>query len=244
MIALILRTRRFFCDATACERRIFAERFEAIEPRARRTSRLDDVVHCLAIALGGRPAASLSRRLNVVVSNDTLLRLVRRRGPRSSPPPSIVGIDDWAWRRNHRYGTLVCDLERRATIALLPDREPATAEAWLALHSQICVVARDRGGGYAVAAQRALPHAIQVADRWHLMENASSAFLDAVRKSMHQIRTAMGASVIDPSLLTSAEKLQYEGYVRREETNAAILSLKKQGIAIKEIVRRTGYSRG
>ena len=243
-IALILRARRFFCDAEACVRRIFAERFEVVEPRARRTSRLDDVVHCLAITLGGRPAASLSRRLNVMVSNDTLLRMVRRRGLRSFPPPSIVGIDDWAWRRNHRYGTLICDLERRATIALLPDREPATAEAWLAQQSQICVVARDRGGGYAVAAQRALPHAIQVADRWHLMENASSAFLDAVRKSMRQIRTVIGASAIDPSLLTFAEKLQYEGYLRREETNAAILSLNKQGIAIKEIVRRTGYSRG
>ena len=243
-IALILRTRRFFCDIAACERRIFAERFETAEPRARRTTRLDDVVHCLAIALGGRPAASLSRRLNVEVSNDTLLRMVRRRGSRSFPPPTIVGIDDWAWRRNHRYGTLVCDLERHATIALLPDREPATAEAWLAQQSQICVVARDRGGGYAAAAQRALPHAIQVADRWHLMENASGAFLDAVRKSMRQIRTAMGAAMIDPSLLTFAEKLQYEGYVRREETNAAILSLSQQGIAIKEIVRRTGYSRG
>ena len=131
-IALILRVRRFFCDAEACARRIFAERFEAVEPKARRTSRLDDVVHCLAIALGGRPAASLSRRLNVDVSNDTLLRMVRRRRPLAFPPPAIVGIDDWAWRRNHRYGTLICDLERRATIALLPEREPATAEAWLA----------------------------------------------------------------------------------------------------------------
>src|SRR5580704_13452600 len=237
-IALILRTRRFFCDTASSERRIFAE-----APRARRTWRLDDVVHCLAIALGDKPAASLSRRLNVAVSNDTLLRMVRRRGPRSFPPPAIIGIDDWAWRRNHRYGTLICDLERHATIALLPDREPATAEAWLAEQSQICVVARDRGGGYAVAAQRALPHAIQVADRWHLMENASSAFLDAVRKSMRQIRLAMGAAVIDLSLLTFAEKLQYEGYLRREETNAAILSLSQQGITIKEIVRRTGYSR-
>ena len=76
------------------------------------------------------------------------------------------------------------------------------------------------------------------------MENASGAFLDAVRKSTRQLRTAMGSTVIDPSLLTFAEKLQYEGYVRREETNAAILSLSEQGIAIKEIVRRTGYSRG
>jgi transposase len=243
-IALILRARRFFCDGKTCTRRIFAERFEAVEARARRTSRLDDVVHCLAIALGGRPAASLSRRLNVDVSNDTLLRMVRRRGPRPFAPPAIIGIDDWAWRRNHRYGTLICDLERRRTIALLPDREPATAQAWLALQAQICVVARDRGGGYGVAAQRALPHAIQVADRWHLMENASSAFLDAVRKSMRQIRTAIGAAVIDPALLTFAERLQYEGYLRREETNGAILALSEQGIAIKEIVRRTGYSRG
>ena len=79
-IALILRTRRFFCDAAACERRIFAERFEAVGPRARRTSGLDDVIHCLAIAPGGDRPPPLSRRLNVKVSNDTLLRMVRRRG--------------------------------------------------------------------------------------------------------------------------------------------------------------------
>ena len=76
------------------------------------------------------------------------------------------------------------------------------------------------------------------------MENASGAFLDAVRKSMRQIRAAMGTAMVDPSLLTFAEKLQYEGYVRRGATIAAILSLSQQGIGIKEIVRRTGYSRG
>jgi transposase len=76
------------------------------------------------------------------------------------------------------------------------------------------------------------------------MENASQAFLAAVRKSMPQIRASIGAATVDPALLTFAEKLQYEGYLRREETNAAILSLSAQGIAIKEIVRRTGYSRG
>jgi transposase len=242
---MILRARRFFCDAISCPRRVFAERFDGVvERHARRTSRLDEVVHSLAIALGGRPAATLSRRLNVRVSNDTLLRIVRRRGVAEFAPPTIVGIDDWAWKRNHRYGTLLCDLERRRTIALLPDREPASAEAWLARQPQIRVVARDRGGGYAVAAQRALPRAVQVADRWHLMENASRAFFDAVGKSMRQIRKAIGAARIDPNLLTYAEKLQYEGFQRREETNASILSLSEDGVAIREIVRRTGYSRG
>lgn len=178
------------------------------------------------------------------VSNDTLLRVVRRRGSPRFVPPTVIGIDDWAWRRNQRYGTIICDLERRKTIALLPDREPSTAQAWLTDQPQISIVGRDRGGGYATAAARALPQATQVADRWHLMENASRAFLDAVRKSMRQIRTAIGSATINPELLTAAERIQYEGYLRSEDTNATILDLAKSGAAIKEIVRQTGYSRG
>jgi transposase len=106
------------------------------------------------------------------------------------------------------------------------------------------VVARDRGGGYALAATKALPHAIQVADRWHLMENASHAFLDAVRKSMRQVRAAVGATAINPDLLTAAERIQYEGYLWREDTNAAIHKHAETGVSIKEIVRLTGHSRG
>ena len=92
-----------------------------------------------------------SRNASLKVSNDTLLRAVRRRGSPGFARPSVIGIDDWAWRRNHRYGTLICDRERRKTIALLSDREPATAEEWLSAQPQIGVVARDRGGGNPLA---------------------------------------------------------------------------------------------
>ena len=243
---LVVLARRFYCHVVLCGRRIFAERFDAdvLAPWARRTARLEHIVHHLGLALGGRPAASFARRLMVPVSNDTLLRAVRRHGSPRFLPPTVIGIDDWAWRRNQRYGTLICDLERRRTIALLPDREPATAQAWLSDQPQITVIARDRGGGYALAATKALPEAIQVADRWHLMENASRAFLDAVRKSMRQIRITLGAATINPDLLTAAERLQYEGYLRREQDNGVILGLAKDGATIKDIVRRTGHSRG
>jgi transposase len=246
MVQLVIAARRFRCDAVLCGQRVFTERFVEgiLAPWARRTARLDYVVHQLGLALGGRPAANIARRLMLPVSNDTLLRVVRRRGCPPFPAPSVVGIDDWAWRRNQRYGTIICDLERRRTITLLPDREPATAQAWLAGQPQITVVARDRGGSYALAAAKALPHATQVADRWHLMENASRAFLDAVRKSMRQVRTAVGAATINPDLLTAAERLQYEGYLRREDANAAILKLAATGTSIKEIVRLSGHSRG
>ena len=177
------------------------------------------------------------------VSNYTLLRVVRRR---ASPPDdrlNVIGIDDWAWRRSHRYGTIVSDLQRRRIVTFLPDRVIATLEAWPAHHPEIAIVPRDRGGGYGEATARASPHATQVADRWHLMENASAAFLDAVRKSTRAIRTAFAATTINLHLLTSAEKFQYEGYPRREETNAAIMKLAGEGLPIKEIVRRTGHSR-
>ena len=134
-------------------------------------------------------------------------------------------------------------LERRRIVTLLPDREVATVRAWLADHPGIKIVLRDRGGGYGEAVAKALPDAIQVADRWHLMENASAAFLDAVRKSMRAIRIATGTPTITPELLTSAEKLRYESYLRREDTNAAIAKLARDGLSIKQIVRRLGHSR-
>jgi len=215
-----------------------------LAPWGRRTARLDHIVHHLGLVLGGRPAASFARRLMLPVSKDTLLRVVRRRGSPRFLPPTVIGIDDWAWRRNQRYGTIICDLERRKTIALLPDREPATAQDWLSDQPQIEVVTRDRGGGYALAVTKALPQATQIADRWHSMENASRAFLDAVGKSMRQIRAVIGAATINPDLLTAAERIQYEGYRRRAEANSVILGLAKEGVTIKEIVRRTGHSRG
>ncbi len=159
---------------------------ETVAPRAaRRTSRLEGIVRHLGLALDGRPAVSLARRLMQPVSRDTLLRVVRRRAPPSGAGPvNVIGIDDFAWKCGQRYGTLMCDLERRRIVDLLPDREPATVEAWLGVHPEITVASRDRGGDYGQAATRAAPQAMQVADRWHLMQNASAAFLDAVRRSM------------------------------------------------------------
>lgn len=244
-IRLRVIARRFLCEIPHCRRRIFAERFgqDIVPVRSRRTARLECIVHHLGLALGGRPAASFAKRLMLPVSNDTLLRVVRRRARLRAEPLIVAGIDDWAFRKNHCYGTIVCDLERRRVVKLLPNREIATVQAWLSDHPGIRIVSRDRGGGYGEAAAKALPEALQVADRWHLMENASAAFLGAVRRSMRVIRTAIGATTINPELLTCAERLQFNGYLRREETNAAIMALVKDGVPLKEIARRTGHSR-
>ena len=156
----------------------------------------------------------------------------------------IIGLDDWTWRKGQRYGILICDLERRRVVDLLPDREPATVEAWLRPRPGIEIVARDRNGGYAGAVARALPRAVQVANRWHLLENASTTFLAAVQRKMPAIRKAIGAKTLDPKLLTAAERLQYEGFQRRQQTNRLVRQMADDGTPIRRIVRLTGISRG
>lgn len=139
---------------------------------------------------------------------------------------------------------MICDLERHRVVGLRPDREPATVEAWLRDHPGIKVVARDRNGGYRGAVARALPQARQVADLWHPLENVSAAFLAAVQRNMPAIRMAIGAQTLDPKFLTAAEKLQYQGFQRRQQTNRLVLRMAHDGTPIRRILRLTGLSRG
>ena len=119
IVEISVETRRFRCVGTGCRRRIFVQRLgDAVAlPSARRTMRMDGIVHRLGLALGGRPGHNLASRLAIPVSKDTLLRTVRRRAARPREPLRAVGIDDWAWRKGCQYGTVICDLERRCTPA-------------------------------------------------------------------------------------------------------------------------------
>ncbi len=181
-LVIRLTTRRFRCSVLSCDRKTFVEQFapEVIVARARRTTRLDHLVHCIGFVLGGRPGERLCDRLSMPVSADTLLRTLRRRSAPAPASVKIVGLDDFAWRRGQRYGTIVCDLEQRRVIDLLADREIGTVTAWLKNHPAIEIVCRDRGGGYRDAVTKGAPQAVQIADRWHLLENASAAFLGPV----------------------------------------------------------------
>lgn len=171
-VALQLKARRFFCTTATCARKIFVERMpEVAKTYARTTVRLFQAHGQIGLALGGEAGSRLAEHLAMPTSPDTLLRRVKQYPGEPVPIPRIIGIDDWAWRKGQRYGTIVIDLERSKVLDILPDRDSQTLQSWLKDRPQIEVISRDRSGTYAQAASAAAPQAKQVADRWHLLKN-------------------------------------------------------------------------
>ena len=244
-----LVVRRFFCDATDCPRKVFCERLTDLAVAyARRTDRLRDQLQALAFDLGGEVGAAQACRLRLGhPSPDTLLRLIRHAPSLIPPTPRCLGVDDWAMKRGRTYGTILCDLEQHRVIDLLPDREAKTLTQWLQAHPGIEIITRDRSGAYAEGAKQGAPNAIQVADRFHLLQNLSGAIKQVLDRNPGVLKMPVSdmplllpaphpnptpaPAVITPPPVSAAVQRQRELY-------QTVQALRQQGQSIRTIAQQ------
>ena len=182
---------------------------------------------------------SLRTQVGISGSRDTILRLLRQSEQRVPPEPHVIGLDDWAWKRRLRYGTLICDLERSWPIDLLPDRSAETVEAWLKQHPSIEVVSRDGSSEYASAIRKGAPQARQVSDRWHLVKNLTACVSVQLAKTLAQLRRAEERR---PAQTQAVQQAQQARQAERTARYEHILELQKQGVKSGEIARILGMS--
>jgi transposase len=266
-VRVALRVRRFYCVNEDCERKVFAERVPDFAPSfARYTARLTSAVRAIGFSAGGEGGARLAARLGIRVSPDTILNRIRSSTPQSTSAPRHIGVDDFAFRRGKRYGTIIVDLERRRPIDLLPDRSSETVAAWLRERPSVEVVTRDRAVAYAEAARLGAPSAIQVADRWHLFSNLGEALERLLARHHKQLKHVAGliasesleasTLALSPDLAQdfvsgaqqpfSRAKAERDKAVRRERRLARyneVIALRASGHGLRDIARRTGLNR-
>ena len=262
-VVINARLGRWRCRNQLCDRRIFTERVPGLAlPFARRTVRLAEIVRLIGYNAGGRPSERLMKRLGMPVSDTTILAGLRKYAGARSETGSlassvrVAGVDDWAWRKGHKYGTIIVDLERRAVVDVLADRSAATMTNWFRDHPNVDVVSRDRAGLYAEAAREGAPQAKQVADRFHLMQNFRETVerqLGGYEAPIRDSRISGGGNQALPALPARSDRrsdavartrlIRRDRQAVRQQIFNEIRALFEGGNSIGEIARKLGLGR-
>ncbi len=183
-VVLDMRAYEFDCDNDDCEARTFSESFDGfLSYYARMTERCADFVCTLALETSCSAAARICREVPIKICGETVARMLLRRyeAQPTLQCGSVIGVDDFAFKKRHRYGTIIVDGETHQPVVILDGRDANTLKEWLQQNKHVTTVTRDRASAYAKAIREVLPDAMQIADRFHLHQN----LLEAVKSTLN-----------------------------------------------------------
>jgi transposase len=210
----------------------------------------------MSCALNGKGGAHLGEHVGFHFSRMTFLRSLHLLSTPVVEKVRVVGLDDFAWKRGSRYGTIILNLETHTLLDTLPDREAESVRIWLAAHPEIEYVSRDRAGAYADGAARGAPQAKQIADRWHVAKNLGDAVEDYLKRKRIRIPEVeppdqsscleRGSSVENahtPEENTRKVQLDEQYKDQRQELWEQVHTLHEQGYGMRTIAKLLGLAR-
>lgn len=245
-VYLNLVCRKFHCENKNCKRKIFTERFSTfIKPYERQTERLREIWVYLAFVLSGEAGHKTCKKLNITLSSDKLINLAKKEDLTSTRLVKEIGIDDFAYKKRHTYGTLICDLKTHDPIDVLDDRDEAL-EAWLEKHPEINLICRDRSGSYAKIISKKAPQAVSVADRFHLVKNLLDATKDFLKRNIpesivleiDEVTKEKSVKAIELNPLKREKEQRIANQKRKKITIRKVKKLNKQGVKPADIARQ------
>lgn len=236
--------RRFWCDQPECDQQIFCERLEWVPADGRRTLALAQWIIDWALITSAEEAAETAARHGVVVSGDTILRRIRALPDPPQVAPKVVGIDDWALRKGHRYATVIVDLERRQIIDCLSDRSVETVTKWLKAHPSVEVVSRDRAEAYAKTSREGAPKAQPVADRFHVLENFGDALERFFQRRLPTLAAFQPSGAVEASAPSTPETAEATpSHTLRTQRYTEIQARWQRGESISDIAKDLALDR-
>jgi transposase len=248
-ILLLIQARRFRCPNTACPRKTFREDLSALAARyQRRTQAATQLLCSVAAIAGGQAGARLAAQMQLPASRSTLLRSLIYHASRTEDAPQVVGVDDFAWTKRRSSGTILVDLETHRLLALLADCEGDTVAAWFRRHPSVQIVTRDRSPTFADAIRRGAPHALHIADRFHLHMNAMTCLETLLTREQATLRRVAATLRAEhrkahPAPLPkplAPERQRGERRARRYGLYEQVVQLKAQGWSQRAIAQETG----
>jgi transposase len=205
----------------------------------------------MGLELGGNVAQRIGKLCYVKISASTILRLVIKCPIPAIKLPKIIGVDDWAFKKRLKYGTIIVDLEKNEVIDLLPDREAKTLTDWLKKHLSVETVSRDRSSTYASAITEADSKIVQIADRWHILKNLTEGFegfLNTQRESLRDISAELSEEqqLLSESIVPEIKEIAKKDIVitgRYHDNFLKVKQLKSEGVSKRKIAKILKMSR-
>lgn len=166
------------CSSDTCASFAPTETFDGfLSYNSRMTDRLEDFACVLAVETSCEASARIMKSMNIKISGDTIIRLLLKRYSKQPAETygSSIGIDDFAFKKRHTYGTVIVDEATHNPVAVLDGRDGTALKEWLKQNKHVTTVTRDRASAYAKAVEEILPDCMQIADRFHLHQNLMEA---------------------------------------------------------------------